>query len=221
MHGATMNESSKSHCRFCAVTAGGGDVFDSRWHSTADYAALVSVGAFVPGWTLVCPVAHAANLLGHYSRADFWDFVSATAAMVESQYGKSVIFEHGAARETSLTGCGVGHAHLHIVPLQFSLQSAAVEASEGHLVWQRCDAREIAFTAEGREYLFVADHLADKRTEGLICLLEAPTSQFFRRVIADRLGMPDSFDYKTHPMLDIAKSSAAVLRVVATDVVEA
>lgn len=216
-----MNESSKSHCRFCAVTAGGSDVFDSRWHSTAGYAALVSVGAFVPGWTLVCPVAHAPNLLDHYGQADFWRFVSATAAMVESQYGKSVVFEHGAARETSLTGCGVGHAHLHIVPLQFSLQSAAVEASEGRLVWQRCDARDISLRAEGREYLFVADHLADKRTEGLICLLDEPTSQFFRRVIAGRLGMPDSFDYKMHPMLDIAKSSAAVLRAVATDVVEA
>lgn len=216
-----MTESNESHCHFCAVTAGGGDVFDSRWHSTADYSAIVSIGAFVPGWTLVCPVVHSVNLLGHYGRADFWDFVSATEAMVESQYGRCVVFEHGAACETSLTGCGVGHAHLHIVPLQFSLQSAAVEASENRFVWQRCDVGEIAFKAAGREYLFLADHLAEETTEGLICLLNAPTSQFCRRVIADQLGIPDSFDYKTHPMLDIAKSSAAVLRAVATDVVGA
>ena len=79
----------------------------------------------VGGWSLVCPVNHAVNLVGDYARGEFWRFASAAARIVEGRYGACSFFEHGAGTEESLTGCGAGHAHGHLAPLNLSLEAEA------------------------------------------------------------------------------------------------
>jgi len=72
--------------------------------------------------------------------------------------------------------------------------------------------------SNGQEYLFVADHFNRDQTIGLITLLDEGTSQFFRKVIADRLGLGEFFDYRRYPMLDIAEQSAIQLRADLSDI---
>ena len=36
------------------------------------------------------------------------------------------MFEHGASHTGSIMGCGVDHAHVHLVPLDFNLAEEAV-----------------------------------------------------------------------------------------------
>lgn len=204
--------SPKLNCQFCAFLSGEGkDKFESRWLNSQIYSAVASIGPLVPGWSLICPIRHSVNLCGHYSRAEFWTFTGNAVEAVQREYGECVLFEHGPRCEDSLTGCGTGHAHLHLVPLQFSLERAAKEF-DTQLEWIRVAAKEIDYFAGGQEYLFVADRFDGELTSGMLCVLKSPTSQFFRRVIAKELRLENSYDYKQYPMLDSATLEANRLR---------
>lgn len=208
----------EADCRFCALLGGAQDSFSSIWLEDDAFKALVSVGSFIPGWALICPVTHAVNLVDYYNLQDFWDFASHAAHIVKRRYGTCAMFEHGAARETSLTGCGVGHAHGHLVPLNFSLEDEARKFAP-ELTWTECRAKDVKILSDGKEYLFAATSFNGAETRGIICVLETPTSQFFRQVIASRLGIGGLYDYKKYPMLEMARASAFELRECASDVV--
>ncbi len=200
-------------CRFCEYLRNSSpqEGINTPWVSDGTYSALVSVGALVSGWTLICPIEHELNMATHYRSAEMWAFVSTVEDLVRQRYGEVRLFEHGARFDGSLTGCGTDHAHLHLVPLDFLLIEEALQFDRTK-VWQPCLASDIEEHTGGQEYLFVADCFARDRTEGMLCLLTKDTSQFFRRVIAHRLGLSDCFDYRRHPMMDIAESSAKQLR---------
>lgn len=205
--------STAMECRFCTYmqNQSGPLEIDSPWASNEHFSAFVSVGALTQGWTLVLPQHHTLNMATEYTRPDFWDFAAQIASTVDKEYGPVAIFEHGTQATTSITGCGTGHAHLHIVPLSFSLCEAVVQY-DPQFSWARCKASEIERVVAGQEYLFAADRFDGKATEGLLCLLKEPTSQFFRRVIAARLGLPELYDYKRFQMLDIATTSYRTLK---------
>jgi len=201
-------------CRFCKILKSADqsvhDAVDLPWMQDSRYAAIVSIGALVPGWSLVCPRAHQLNLSSHFERADFWEFCSRAEGQLASRFGHVRVFEHGAQFEQSATGCGTDHAHLHLVPLDFGLCEAVLQ-SPGDLSWTRCRLSDVRRLAAGREYLFAADKLDGSETQGILAFPPVPTSQFFRRVIADRLGMSAMYDYKRFPMTDVAAESARVL----------
>lgn len=207
----TLPKKQQVGCRFCTLLAGASDDFDSTWLSEPGYRAMVSVGAMVPGWTLICPVEHIVNLSEKFKSGDFWRFSATAAQVLEEHYGSCAFFEHGSASEESITGCGVGHAHAHLVPLNFSLEAEARNSSP-QLAWHYCSASEIATLSMGQEYLFVAKKFSGAETVGSLAILQEPTSQFFRRLIAHRLGIGDLYNYKKYPMLDIAAQSAEHLR---------
>ncbi len=207
----TQQGKQRVDCRFCSLLAGDGDAFDSIWLSEGNYRSVVSVGALVPGWSLLCPVAHVVNLVDEYKSEDFWRFAVAAELVLQQRYRACAFFEHGASSELSLTGCGVGHAHGHLVPLNFSLEAEARSVAP-EFGWTDCRASDVGAIASGREYLFVASKFQGASTTGSLCVLEQPTSQFFRRLIAGKLGIGDMYDYKKYPMLEIAGESAHQLR---------
>jgi len=205
-HGAT--------CRFCShlraeLQAGN---IDTPWMKDSDYAALVTVGTLVPGWSLICPVDHGLNLSANYKDGAFWRFYGAVIEAVSRSYGPVTIFEHGARYDGSLTGCGTNHAHLHVVPLNFDLAIEAIRFDRTQK-WERCSIIEVEERSGGLEYLFVSTTVNGAETEGLLCVPNEPISQFFRRVIANRVGLGDLFDYKRYPMMEIGQSSLARLSV--------
>ena len=198
-------------CRFCGHFVGeSSDPIDSPWLRDSDYCAMISKGALVPGWSLICPLRHGFSLASHYQQCEFWSFAAEAEALIRARYGDVRVFEHGAGYSGSLTGCGTDHAHLHMVPLAFSLTTEALRY-DATLKWKSCRASEIAAQAAGHEYLFVSDRFEGANTAGLLCLLEAPISQFFRRVVALRLGLRQFYDYRLHPMLEIAHRSTCDL----------
>lgn len=199
-------------CRFCShlradLEAGN---IDTPWMKFSGYAALVTVGALVPGWSLICPLEHGFNLSANYRDGTFWQFCEAAIKEVECRYGPATIFEHGARYDGSLTGCGTNHAHLHVVPLGFDLAVEAIRFDRDR-EWVRCEIGEVEERSGGREYLFVSTRVNGSATEGLLCMPSEPISQFFRRVIANRVGLGELFDYRRFPMMDIARSSLAQL----------
>lgn len=198
-----------NNCRLCSIFQGkdGASGVDTPWLTNDAYAALISIGALVPGWTLLSPHSHAHNMLAAYSDPLFWEFTEVAERHVRQRYGRVTVFEHGPNEVDSLTGCGTGHAHMHMVPLPFSLETEALCFDPAHS-WAPCSASEIERRVGGREYLFVSDKFEGSTTRGMLCVLQEPTSQFFRQVVAKALGKGEFFDYKRYPMLNIVAESS-------------
>jgi ATP adenylyltransferase len=209
MNAPTGLNADHKRCRFCSYLDGRqvDTPANTPWLADANYGALISIGALVPGWTLVCPKQHETNLCSHYANQDFWRFTQSAAEHLKRLYGDVRIFEHGASHEGSATGCGTDHAHLHIVPLGFSLTQLAQISSDA-LTWQECAAKDIPQVVDKSEYLFVSDNLNGKNTSGLVAKLNMPVSQYFRRIIAKQLKKPELYDYKAHPMGDLTNQFA-------------
>jgi diadenosine tetraphosphate (Ap4A) HIT family hydrolase len=207
-----MTMTSIASCRFCGIFSSDSvGLVDTPWLRDDHYCAIVSKGALVPGWSLICPLAHGLSLTNDYRSQEFWDFSGSAEALLRERYGDIRLFEHGTAFAGSPTGCGTDHAHLHMVPLSFSLATEALRY-DSTLTWSSCNARDIKDRVAGKEYLFVSDNFDGNETSGLLCLLEAPISQFFRRVVASRIGLREFYDYRRHPMLEIADRTASDLR---------
>jgi ATP adenylyltransferase len=207
-----MRLTNPSGCRFCDhFDHGSVELVDLPWIQDDDYCAIVSKGALVPGWSLICPLRHDFSLANDYLTEKFWDFARKVEALLRARYGEVRVFEHGAGYAGSPTGCGTDHAHLHLVPLPFSIATEALRYDSA-LTWLPCRAADVLERILGREYLFVSDRFDGDQTSGLLCVLEAPVSQYFRRVVASRLGLKAFYDYRQHPMLEIANRTASDLR---------
>lgn len=206
------SHSESYECRLCAIGHGRGDLpcADRPWLESDRYVAFASVGALVPGWSLIAPKRHVLNMAFDYGEPAFADFLSRTAAIVEATYGRAVLFEHGSQGEASSTSCGTAHAHVHVVPFAGSLIANAIEF-DGQLEWETCASTQVESLALGREYLFAADGF-EVGCVGRLAILTEGRSQFFRQVIATALGRALEFNYRTHPHLEVAEATAATLR---------
>lgn len=188
-----------NECRFCGIAQGKFKYakIDQPIIENQEYMAFASIGALVPGWTLVSPRIHDVSMRAHYEKEDFHFFVHETIKRLRKSYSNLIAFEHGANKQGSVTACGTEHAHLHLVPFSKSLLQ---DMSDSGLFWKKCKASEIKLISEGKEYLFYSEITDDwNKCEGFIHILEKPISQFFRKIIATHLGLPNQFDYKTFP----------------------
>ncbi len=203
-----------ANCKFCGIVSpsrgSGARAVDQIVLEDERYFAISSIGGFVPGWTLVCTKAHELNLAAQYSEAGFHDFLGTVIQSVSREFGRPVIFEHGAQCEGSSTACGTNHAHLHVVPFSKSIEKlASSQQLEG---WQTSLIGDVDFHAGRSEYLYCADEYKEQQTIGVMHRLSKPESQFFRRVIAKSVGLPEFFDYKTNQFEELSAATASKLK---------
>jgi len=154
-----------------------------------------SVGALVPGWVLVVPRTHAystAEFDGE-DRASFQALVERAKDVVASQWGPSVVFEHGSAGAGRLAGCGVDHAHVHVVPIDLDLRESIFLLGDpfNRLEWE---ARSEPSGDDRRtDYIWLHD-----LTGGWIARADVLPSQVVRRAIAKVIGV-EIWDWKADP----------------------
>lgn len=180
-------------CRLCSAPSRG-DIVDVKGNQMS----LASYGALVDGWVLVAPRAHVLALadLDHERWDDFEDFAAETASMVRDVYGvRPVLFEHGPSRSGRQAGCGVDHAHLHVVPLRVDLR-AAIATLEGpsRAAWLPSPHRP--HRVGELDYLWIADESGT-----YIRHTEEASSQVVRRALARHLG-EKTWDWKQDHRLD-------------------
>lgn len=168
-------------------------------HETDRFAVLPSVGSLVPGWLLVVP-KRPASCFAELHEAERAELPTVLEA-IERLYPKSGLrwnlFEHG-GQPGSRIGCGVDQAHLHVVPLDFDL--CKVSLLRGDVKWMPAPKIERLSTedARGKEYLF-----AQTLETSLIGTCAQPTSQWFRRLIAEQIGVPNEWDYRHFPRMEV------------------
>ena len=202
----------KAECRFCNIANKQYyyDEIDKPIATSDDYMAVASIGALVEGWTLIIPKAHQLSMINHYGDEKFEHFSKKVAASLRARYGSLISFEHGSNKEGSITACGTDHAHLHLVPFTETLVPNLIASG---LDWESCHSSEIKDKVGTREYLFYADLNSNNWDDpkGYLHLLESPISQFFRKLIAERIGQPEMSNYKEFPFLHNAKHTSQTM----------
>ncbi|MFZ5993413.1 MAG: hypothetical protein ACOYU4_00240 [Thermodesulfobacteriota bacterium] len=200
-------------CRFCDIVLGLHQYsgIDEPFASNDEFFAIASIGALVEGWTLIIPKSHQLSMRDKYNSPLFGDFLGPVLSALIHRYGPLIAFEHGANTEGSITACGTAHAHLHLVPFGGSLFR---ELQNSEMKWIECHASEIASKSGEHEYLFYTE-LGTKELwqdpVGYLHVLKNPVSQYFRRLIARRIGQSKVSDYKRFPHLDTARQTRSVL----------
>ncbi len=203
-----------SSCRFCGYLEEGADSF-AQWAIIAETEHLVavpSVGPLLPGWLLVIPKEHVLSF-GAVD-ADTLAVLMADLHKIAERWGASfgplTWFEHGPAEDQSSVGCGIDHAHMHLVPTdQLDLLAAAHELFP-HIAFQEVSGLEAATSAValGDPYLYL--RTGDGHS-WLAASRDIP-SQAFRRVIAHQQGRPDEYDWKAFPRDDALEATLKMAR---------
>jgi ATP adenylyltransferase len=183
-------------CALCSSIAKPRDDWDLPIFESENFVAVPSLGSLVEGWLLVVPRQHFISIgaLTPDLHEEFTIFKQNVSARLSSVYGEPCAFEHGPCAPNREVGCGVDHAHVHLVPLDFDLVDAATaylpEAAWEAASWSEC--RRAA--AEGLDYLFVEQPIG----AGRISVAPQLGSQVLRRAIASMIGRPDEFNWRGH-----------------------
>lgn len=162
-----------------------------------------TLGSIVPNWLLIVPRRHAVNFRDWQAAGsiDPAGLVDEVLAALGVDPRRTIWFEHGPAGADTVVGCGVDHAHLHVlinVPFSFDAFAAA-SMTCSPVYWYPCPAAEAyaGLTASG-SYLLAGSNGNAMAAEHV----EVVGSQFFRRIVADLVGRPDQWNYKTHAHIE-------------------
>jgi len=189
-------------CRFCSLQQ-----FEELIGRTSSTVTVPSVGAFIEGWSLVLPTTHVTSLaqLGRGSANDFEAALIDSQALVQHHYGQTVMFEHGSESAARSAGCGVDHAHAHIVPGHFNLRVAIHDwgGLRGELSWTASPRPYVVHG--GSDYLWVSDH-----TGGWLARHPHLPSQVVRQALGKVLDEV-VWDWKAEPRVTIVERTRGVL----------
>ena len=168
---------------------------------SASFVALPSLGSLVEGWLLLVPKHHFISMgaLPVHLADEMQNLRDLVSSQLTSRYGELCAFEHGPSRPARSVGCGVDHAHLHLVPLNFDLALAAGPFLPADVSWSDADRGDCRAAFErGRDYLYLEQPLG----RGRIAVHDQFGSQVFRKAIAARLGMPEQFSWREYPQAE-------------------
>jgi ATP adenylyltransferase len=178
------------------------ELWDTPIFESRSFVALPTVGALVEGWLLVVPRVAELSLarLSTSLISELGEFLEGIVPALESAYGPVSVFEHGPAISNSSVGCGVDYAHLHLVPTRFDLLAGARKVAP-NIRWDQFvsfdEIHKCASLVDG--YWFLKQNYRSNSCYLGTCEYGPPTSQLFRKVIANYLGRPSLFDWKIAP----------------------
>lgn len=185
---------SLAHCDFCnEFTGGTANAFHARYKdrttrtilATEDIRAFPSIGQLVEGYSLIAPLKHyrALDEIPGDLLAEFEGVYRDVKAAVSNVYGPLLCYEHG-ARGPSAGGCGIYHAHLHVVP--FGGHPDPASLLKARFPYKRL-VRFGEISPETKRlssYLFYEDMESNRY---LFLTGELP-SQYMRKLLAEILG---------------------------------
>lgn len=165
---------------------------------TENFLVVPTRGAIIEGWVLIVPKTYVLSF-GDLDHAMYEEreWVQATVYnVVRETYGSVMAFEHGPSVPSQPIGCGVDHAHLHVMPEVCDLRAGADSLLPG-IRWESAtgigDAAKYAHW--GTDYLYC------EQCNGCSWFGIHPgiPSQLFRRVVAAALGKPEHYDWRSYP----------------------
>lgn len=201
-----------SDCRICSNIISS-DERREPWnkilYETEEFLCVPTVGALTEGYVLTIPKYHAlcGGDLDQGMLDQYWSFTKSVADVIESKFGDTIIFEHGPAKPNTKVGCGVDHAHMHIVPVNGEVRKSASRINPESIGWHRLDSIKnlSQLHDENQEYVLI------KEDEPFVGTAPNIISQLFRRAIADIINEPEKFDWKSHPFENKVKNTVSCI----------
>jgi ATP adenylyltransferase len=186
-------------CQLCVSERGTTQV--EAWNKpifeTQHFVAVPSLGALLPGWMLISPKQHyiCTGAIPESLIPELLQFKSDVSQCISRLFGEVVLFEHGPSAPSCDVGCGVDHAHLHVVPIVTDLISAVTSFLPENLEWIPGDLIGCRRAyMERLSYLYV-----EKAGQGNIATHADFGSQLFRRAIARELNRIDEYNWRDFP----------------------
>jgi len=199
-----MEWTAMTKCKICDAlkVRVGGEPWNEPLIETRNFVVIPSLGALVEGWVLVVPKEHCISLgaLRAEFRGEAQEVEERTRAVLRQRYEKPIVaFEHGPSAENHGTGCGVDHAHLHLVPLACDLLSFVEPFVPASLEWKACNWEDLEQAhVHGLDYLYLRP---DGKT-ALMAVCEDFGSQVFRKAVASFLCMESEFSWREFPQME-------------------
>ena len=183
--------------------------WDEVLFDSMSYVVTPSLGSFIEGWTLIISKRHVTSmsqlLLSEIRELN--SLMPEIRKRVEQAYGPTVVFEHGPLTAGTEFGCGIDHAHFHVVPFNDHI-IPLIERELTCIKWRQLEQFE-DILQERKSYLFVVDIDAEN---GIISNPGCIQSQFMRRILAKYMGVMEYFDYHQYSFEENASATCRSLR---------
>ena len=167
-------------------------------YETENFVVVPTLGSLVAGWLLIISKGHYLSMgaIPESQHAELNEVIEHVSTILKQAYCSPTIFEHGASVPKSKVGCGIDHAHLHLVPLNYSIIRVSEKILPNKLPTNSVDVLQNMHQMynSAMPYLFVMEPNA----AGKFFDASSGQSQFFRRVIAKQEGYPEKFDYRNY-----------------------
>lgn len=194
---------SHSTCRFCEIGAAllsnrSTNLWDRVLLETDNFFVVPSLGSLIEGWLLIVTKSHhiCMGSLDRAQIAELENLMEEVCTIVRSKYGPVAVFEHGPVEAKLAIGCGVDHAHIHVVPTSLPLIEEAGSLTDFKFHWEQIvgiKAVQIPYI-NGVSYLYVQQ---DGSYPMMYSGKNIP-SQLFRKTIAASLGIPERYNWREY-----------------------
>jgi len=191
-------------CRICEqLQFDQTDLEANPWNTilfeSPNFVVMPTLGAIVEGWTLIVSKKHylCMGALEENFSPELTELTNFISRALTECYGQVANFEHGPSQPKQLVGCGVDHAHLHVVPIEKNLIKGVESIFKKHLIWNKVNNLKDAadYYDKGVPYLYV-----DQPTSGAFLTTDSEIpSQLFRKVISFYSGQPDRYNWRSFP----------------------
>lgn len=192
-----MNE-----CCLCTNINSPSATWDIPLFESANFAVIPSLGSLVEGWLMIVPKRHylAIGALSPYLVSEMDELKYETIDRLTPLYDDVCCFEHGPSSANHRVGCGVDHAHLHVVPMEFDLVKAASLFLPVGTEWERAswESCQRAFESQ-KDYLYVEQPIGI----GRIAVHDNFGSQTFRKAISNQIGLKKEYNWHEYPREEV------------------
>jgi len=173
-------------------------VWDKVLLDGPDFVVAPTRGSIVPNWVMVIPKQHTLNFASQAMLMEVDPyFLASGVAKALGATSDWIWFEHGASHRESEVGCGVDHAHLHILlspNFTFSEFADEVFASSDD-VWQEKSPDHTYESLDGATSYYAFGN----SQRGMSKVGVSLGRQFFRKAVAKIAKVPSEWDYNLFP----------------------
>ncbi|MFA6215443.1 MAG: hypothetical protein WC768_02655 [Patescibacteria group bacterium] len=165
---------------------------------TPNFVVFPTLGCFIEGYLLIASKFHYIGIgqIPSNLHQELEEVQQKVSNVLLENYGIApVFFEHGPASCGNKGGGCIVHAHLHALPVEVDLLQDISSLFECQPVTGFGAMQQLY--AEGTPYLFWQN--ADgKRFVFKLSRTDFLPSQFIRRIIAEKLGLPERWDWRSY-----------------------
>jgi len=156
-------------------------------YENENFIVIPSVSPIVEGHLMLIPKKHIKSLA--YVDMDtldsFKELVKKVFSFIKTKYCEPFLFEHGVG-EDEFTGCGIDHAHLHILPIQLENQNRIFNAilSERNILHAGNMYELLSSIDKRKSYLLFGCQVNNM----YFSTAEGAKSQYIRKIISSIVG---------------------------------